>query len=305
MEYYFKLQFRRILRKLEAFGIQPVLGIVIALLTFIVLSKLLYYKLIYANWVYVAIACSVLLSLGNQKRNDLLKNIFSIKRFRQVRMLENIAIALPFSLYLIYEEEYRFVLGVLIAALLFAMVTFRSVLHFTIPTPFWKFPFEFIIGFRKFFLLILLGFFLTFQAIQVENPNLGVFSLGLQFLIALVYYNQAENPYFVWIFKGTNQKFLGRKMVDALVCSSIITFLIFSSLIFFFPSYFFVLIGVQLLGYVLLVAIILAKYSAYPSEMSLPQVLLYTLSLIFPPLFLVSIPIFYKQSTQKLKAFFR
>jgi len=305
MKYYFRLQYQRIQRSLEAFGIQPILGIVLAVLGFFIFSKLLFYKINYAPWLYVTVAISILLSLGEQKRTDLLKNIFPVKRFRQVRMLENSLITLLFTAYLIYESSYWFALGLPISALLLANFTFRPVFHFTIPTPFWKFPFEFIIGFRNLFLLTLVGFFLTFQAIQVGNHNLGFFSLGLQFFIALMYYNKPENPYFVWIFKGTSQQFLGKKVVDSLICSSIITFLVFGSLVFFFSEYWIVLVGIQLFGYVLLIAIVLAKYAAFPSEMSLPQMLFYIISLIFPPFFLFTIPMFYKQSKQKLNPFLK
>ncbi|MEM8524443.1 MAG: ABC transporter permease [Bacteroidota bacterium] len=305
MKYYFQLQFRRIQRKIEAFGIQPTLGIVLAIVMFILFSKFLFYKTRFAPWIYLAVAVSILVNLGEQKRSDLLKNIFLAKPFRQVRMLENALIVLPFCLYLIYEGSYWLALGLPIVASLLANFTFRQVFHFTIPTPFWKFPFEFIVGFRKLSLLVLIGFLLTFQAIRVENHNLGFFSLGLQFFIALMYYNQPENPYFVWIFKGTSQQFLRKKIVAGLICSSITNFLIFSILIFFFSEHWMILIGIQIFGYVLLIAIILAKYSAFPSEMSLPQVLLYLISLIFPPLFLFTIPMFYKQSKQKLKPFLK
>ncbi|MEN0046956.1 MAG: ABC transporter permease, partial [Bacteroidota bacterium] len=212
---------------------------------------------------------------------------------------------LPFCLYLIYEGDYWFTLVLPIIALLFANLTFKPILHFTIPTPFWKFPFEFIIGFRKLFWLVIVGFFLTFQAIQVENHNLGFFSLGLQFFIALAYYNQPENPYFVWIFKRSSLQFLSKKIMDSLICSSLITFLTFGSLLFSFPEDWLILLGIQIFGYVLLLAIILAKYAAFPLEMSLPQVLVYTISLIFPPLFLITIPMFYKQANQKLKPFLK
>lgn len=305
MNYYFHLQYQRIQRKLEAFGVQPLLGMVLGVLGFIVLSKFLFYKTTYADWIYVIVAISVLVNLGEQKRNDFLRNTFPVRQFWQVRILENSLFALPFLLYLLYEGNYWLASGLLIIATLLANFTFRRIIHFTIPTPFEKFPFEFIVGFRKFFLLIIIGCFLTFQAIQVGNQNLGFFSLGLQFFIALAYYNQPENPYFVWIFKGTSQQFLGRKIVDGLICSSIITFLVFSSLVFFFSEHWLILVGIQIFGYVLLIAIILAKYSAFPSEMSLPQILIYTISLIFPPLFLLSIPMFYKQANQKLKPFLK
>ena len=305
MKYYFHLQYQRILRKLGAFGIQPLLGVALAVLGFIALSKFLFYKTTYANWIYVAAAISVLGNLGEQKRNDFLKNTFPVERFRQVRIVENITIAIPFLVYLLYEGDYWFALGLSIIAILLATFTFRRVFHFTIPTPFWKFPFEFIVGFRKLFLLVLIGFFLTFQAIQVGNHNLGFFSLGLQFFISLMYYNQPENPYFVWVFKGTSQQFLGKKIATSLICSRISTFQVIWRLMFYFTELWLVLIGIQIFGYILLLTIILAKYSAFPSEMSLPQVLFYFISLIFPPLFLFTIPMFYKQSSQKLKDFLK
>jgi len=54
------------------------------------------------------------------------------------------------------------------------------------------------------------------------------------------------------------------------------------------------------IGLHLLITIILAKYSAYPNEMSLPQGILFSLSLMLPPALFITIPLFYYQSIKSL-----
>jgi hypothetical protein len=47
--------------------------------------------------------------------------------------------------------------------------------------------------------------------------------------------------------------------------------------------------------------VILAKYSAYPGEMNLPEGMIIAISIYFPPLLLAIIPFFYTKSIRKLK----
>jgi hypothetical protein len=61
-----------------------------------------------------------------------------------------------------------------------------------------------------------------------------------------------------------------------------------------------ILIVFILLSYAYLTAIIFAKYSSFPNEMSLSQVILIGLSFMFPPILLIFIPLFYSQSIKKL-----
>jgi hypothetical protein len=73
------------------------------------------------------------------------------------------------------------------------------------------------------------------------------------------------------------------------------------SLLIFYPTEFALILGIFFLGLLFLWTIILAKYSAYPGEMNLPEGMAIAFSLLFPPLLLAIIPFFYLKSITKLK----
>lgn len=138
------------------------------------------------------------------------------------------------------------------------------------------------------------------MAVFADNFNLGVFALLLVFPVLLSFYSKLENEYYVWTFTDTPKGFLINKIKTGLVYLSILVIPILIVLGIFFLSETFTLFIFMLLGYVYLVTIILAKYSAYPNEMNLPQGILIGISLLFPPILIGIIPFFYLQSIKRL-----
>jgi len=301
LKHYWILQGKRLERKLTEIGINPIFGYLLMLLGFLFLSKYLFYKTEYAAWIYGVLALSSVLGLCDVKRNDMLRSIFRKTAFYSIRAVENVALALPFALHLLYEGRYAMALGLLPLALLAVFANFRQAFYVTIPTPFCKLPFEFIVGFRKSLLFLLLAGFLLYKGLEISNFNLAIFSLGLVFLISMSFYLEPEALYFVWIYKLNATGFLRQKMLHALICVSIVSlpFLLFLSV--GFPDKIWIVAITQLVGYGMLIAVLLAKYSAFPDTMSLPQGIFFALSLWFPPMLLITIPIFYVQSKKRLK----
>jgi len=72
-------------------------------------------------------------------------------------------------------------------------------------------------------------------------------------------------------------------------------------LLIFFQTNILAVFGFQALGYCYLLTFILAKYSAYPKKVNLPQGILLALSLAMPQLLLALVPFFYIQSKNRLK----
>lgn len=301
MKFYLALQVKRLERKLTEIGIQPILGYVLLLLGFLSLSKYLFYKTEFAVWIYGVVAVSSVLRLGDVKRNDLLRAIFRKKEFYQIRLLENVIVASPFFLYLLYEGRYLMSLLLLPLSLLAVLANFRQSFFMTIPTPFRKFPFEFIVGFRKSLPFFLLAGFLLYKGIEIANFNLALFSLGLVFLMSMSFYLEPEALYFVWIFNSDASSFLRQKMLHALMCVSILSLPFLLLLCFYFPDKIWIMAITQFVGYGMLIAMLLAKYSAFPDTMSIPQGIFFALSLWFPPMLLITIPVFYAQSKKRLK----
>ncbi len=303
MRKYFLLQYRMANRHLTEFGVNPSLGYVFMLISFVGLSFYLFSKTDFAGYIYALLSLSLTSKLSEANRNDFLKIIFTKSRYYKVRIAENCLSALPFIVFLLFKLEVIPLLIIVLAAIILAFFNFKNQFNFTIPTPFYKKPFEFIIGFRNTFVLIFATWFFAFMAITFGNFNLGIFSLILAFLIFLSFYGNPEDGFFVWIFSLTPRQFLVGKIRTALFYSTMLCLPNALALIAFFHSNILLIIGLQVLCYLYLVTIILAKYSVFPNQMNLPQLIILIISIGFPPLLLVVIPFFYSKSINRLNAF--
>ena len=218
-------------------------------------------------------------------------------------MIENAILSIPFALFLIFKQEWLLALVLPMVAGSLALFNFRNQLHYTIPTPFSKFPFEFIVGFRNTYYLFFLSYFLTFMAVQVGNFNLGIFAILLVFGICLSFYAKPEEEYFVWIFSKSPKSFILSKIGFALICSTILVFPILIGLMIFFTANWWILLIVLCAGYLYLITMVLAKYAAYPREINVPQAVIITLGVWLPFLLLGIIPFFYSKSIKSLNRF--
>ena len=138
------------------------------------------------------------------------------------------------------------------------------------------------------------------MAVLSGNFNLGIFALILILFICMTYYTDPENEFFVWIFSMTPKGFLFHKIKIALLFSTLLSLPVTIVLSIFFPGNIIAVIGFQCLGYLYLIAVILAKYSVYPVKINLPQFVLLAVSIPFPPLLLVLLPFFYLKSVTRL-----
>lgn len=287
-------------RKLTDFGLHPIIGFCLIIATFIGLSIYLFSKTDFAEYVFMLIALSFAYKLSETNRNDFLKYCFRGTGYPIVRLIENFIVVLPFIAFLIYKQLFPSAIILTTLTLLMALVNFTKTFNYTIPTPFYNKPFEFTVGFRNTFYLFIFAYFLTYMAVSVGNFNLGVFALLLSFLVSLSFYSKLENEYYVWAFNVRPKRFLIEKIKTGLFHSTILALPIILVLEIFFYSETYTLLIFILLCYVYLVTIILAKYSAYPNEMNLPQAILIGISLLFPPILIGIIPFFYLRSIKRL-----
>ena len=302
MKEYFSLQLKMTNRKLIDFGLSPCIAYVLLAVGFIAFSMILFSKTEFAQYIYLLGAFSILAKLSEVQRNNFLRSTFLNTLYYKLRIIENVIIVLPFAAFLIYKQSYILVIVLLILALIMALVKVKNVFTFSIPTPFNKRPFEFIVGFRNTFYLIFLAYFLTVMALIFDNFNLGVFSLLLVFILSLYFHSKLENEFYVWIYAMKPKEFLFHKIKNALFNSTLLIFPIVIALTFYFNNDLKILVIFLALGYVYLMTMVLAKYSAYPYELNLPQAILMGISLLFPPFLVVLIPFFYYQSLQRLNA---
>jgi hypothetical protein len=300
MTEYFSLQFRMTNRKLIALGLHPFIGYLLGFTGFVLISEYLYVKTDFASYLLVLAALGLLLAVAEKNRIEFLKIVFGDKKSRQVRILENVLLVSPFVILLLIHSAYWETIVLLILSPVLALNTYKTSINFTLPTPFYRKPFEFIVGFRKTFFLFPLVYILAFIAVSVDNFNLGIFSLMIIYLVSITFYPNPEKEYFVWIFSMRPQKFLFEKLKTATFFTGILVLPILISLIAFYPEKTDVTLMFILLGFAFLWTVILAKYSALPNEMNIPEGILIAVCLYFPPLLLALMPFFYVKSIKKL-----
>lgn len=210
-------------RKMIDFGLPILIGYTFLPLIFILGSNYLFRKTAFANYLFGLLALTVVSKLSEPNRNNFLKSIFSKKKYRNLRVLENIIYCAPFTLFLIYKKQFIFSLLLNLAVIITALFNFGTTLNITIPTPFSKKPFEFTVGFRKTFYMFPIAYFLTYISISVGNFNLGVFSILFMALICFSYYSEIENEYFIWNFKQSSKEFLLDKTKTCLTYFTLLT----------------------------------------------------------------------------------
>lgn len=302
MQYYFRLQHIMLNRHLTDFGLRPSVGYLLSALLFVGLSLYLFVRTSFAEYFYVFAAGSFVFNLGETGRNDFLKGCFSKADYVKIRLLENLLLAAPFLLLLCYQRCFGSAAALALFSVAAVWLQFERRFNVALPTPFHKHPFEFMVGFRKTFLFVLLAYFLAFMAVWVDNFNLGIFALLLVFLISLSYYGEPENKFYVWVYALGPRAFLFQKMKIALLHATLLALPVTVGLALFFGDRFGIVAGVQGLGYLYLLTILLAKYSAFPGKINLPQSIFIALGLWLPPLLLGILPFFYKQSVKNLQA---
>lgn len=300
MNEYFRLQFKMTNRKLSEFGLPPFLAYSSLPFWFIGLSVYIFSKSEFAEYFYILVAFGLLTKLTNKKRNEFLKSCFSKNDYIKLRLLENLIIILPFTLFLIYHKSIVAIIILIVLIIILAFISFDTSLNFTIPTPFYKKPFEFTVGFRSSFFIFPLAYLLTYISISVGNFNLGIFSLLLIFVVALSYYSKLEHEYYIWSFNVSPKDFLVEKIKTGLLFTTLSSLPILMAMAIYFNSELETLLTFLVLGFAYLTTIILAKYSVYPYEMSIPQGVLIAISLLFPPILIGIIPYFYFQSNKRL-----
>jgi len=300
MKDYFVLQYVLTNRKIKEAGLNPLLGYILGLTAFVLLSEYIFHKTAFAKYLIILACFSLQFKLYERNRTDFLLSTFGVKTKMKIRVVENFILCIPFVSILLYKSFFFEASILFLCSIILALFSFRSNLNLTIPTPFSKRPFEFSTGFRKTFLIFPIAYALTVIAINVDNLNLGIFAFLLVLISSLSYYHKPEQEYYVWVHAETPKAFLKNKVVNASKNAILISAPIIISLLMFYPNELELISLFFLIGLLFLWTVILAKYSAYPGEMNLPEGIVLAFSLYFPPLLLVIIPFFYSKSIKKL-----
>ena len=304
MKDYFVLQLVMNNRKTKEAGFNPVLGYLLVLIVFVLLSEYIFHKTEFAKYLVILVCFSFQFKLSENRRTDFLLSTFGDKSKNKIRVLENSIVCIPFVSTLIHKNLFLEAVILFICSITIALFSFRTTLNFTIPTPFSKNPFEFLTGFRKTFFIFPLAYTLTAIAINVDNFNLGIFSMLLISITTLSYYSKPEEEYYVWVHADTTKSFLKKKIIIATKNYILLTIPILIGLLIFYPIKFNLTLLFLFIGILFLWTILLAKYSAYPDEIHLSEGFIITFTILFPPLLMFVIPYFYTKSINNLKFIF-
>ncbi|HMK06373.1 MAG TPA: hypothetical protein VK476_02520 [Flavobacterium sp.] len=300
MKEYFLLQYKMTNRKLIEFGVEPVIAYVLGAVCFTLASRYLFDKTEFAKYIVLLTALALSIQASSTRKTEFLTLTFGSKKSRQIRIAENVILSLPFLILLLYRHAFAESAMLVVGIILSAGFSFKNNFNYAIPTPFYRKPFEFTAGFRNTFYIFPMAYVLTIIAISVGNMNLGIFAMLFVFAIALSYYKQPENEYFVWSYAATPSKFIFDKIKTATVYIAFLALPIALFLICFYPHETATILLFALMGFAFLWAVILAKYAAYPREINFPEGILIAICIYFPPLLFALIPYFYRKSIKKL-----
>lgn len=303
IQYYFQLQLKIIARRLSAFGLIPGLALVIAPILFIALSMIVFSRFPFSEYIYPLIPIYLIFINNNRYKTRFMKSYFSGQQQTQIRVLENLLITIPFVIVLVVKQHFFIAVILFFVSILISFFNLNRNYHSKLPTPFSQRPFEFAIGFRKSILLFIFATILMMIAIQVNNFNFGIVILGFTFLVPLAFYSYVEPKFYVQIFTNSPSQFLTRKIKTALLHILILTVPFSIILGFFFPAFYRVILFVNVLGIVLMIVSIIAKYSSYPKSITITDSILLAVSIIIPPLLFITIPQLYKKSVLKIRPF--
>lgn len=292
-------------RRFNDAGFEPRVALALFALGFVLLSNYLFSKTVAAPYFYVLFAALLLLNLSEFRRNDFLKTHFSQLDLVRIRQLENGIVALPFFLYLFIT--FHIVSAFLVIGIAFSMTFFvnRPRFHVTLPTPFSRKPYEFTVGFRATWVMIVAALVLEVIAIAVSNAQLGIAAMMSVIVLTINFYKTPEEPYYVWNFNRTPFQFLMYKITYAWrhVSVLVLPFVILNGF-FFWEQIGFILLFLGM-GFLVQLLIVLAKYADYPNEIGLITTLLILVSIFFPLLLLFTIPFFFIQGMQRLNPYLK
>jgi hypothetical protein len=299
MKAYLKLQFALLNRQIRDLGMNPVVGYVLMAALFVGVCELMFVRVPkYAPYIIMLFCLTLQNVLSKKERSDFLHIVYGGRMKSKIRIVENMIVGIPIFVILLIHNQYIITAATLILSVLAAFVETNSK-SFVMPTPFSKNPFEFSVGFRQTFFFFPLIYGLTIISVIVDNLNLGLASVFMLCLLITVFYLNPENEYFVWIYAKSPAKFLMHMTLTIVKNTSLLALpMIVLMAVFFTPDVWQALL-ILAVGELFITTIMLAKYSVFPNQIGIMEMIFVAL-LFVPPFFLLVIPYFYFNSIKQL-----
>jgi len=271
-------------------------------LLFAIVGGLLLLKGTMGQYTVAGFGLLAALAFGEKKHNRILLELYG-KRSATIRVIENTIVVVPFVLLLLVGQSWMLAGALIVMAPLVSLIPPWGGSGIVLRTPFSRWPFEFPSGYRLVFPLFIGTYLVCGIGLWVGNFNLSAFTVGVNYLICLQFYSKNEPAFYLWIYDATPLKFLKKKVISAIICSTIIAAIPAFAVVSFYPENWWVILLIIALGPLYLVATILAKYAYYPSEVNIVAALGIGASIFIPPLLLVVIPIFFAKSADNLSRY--
>lgn len=301
IENYFKLQFRIMERYLHDFGFSKYL-LIPGIILFYIISY--FFILQYPTWGSYLISLlnfQVLFHFSEFRRNDFLRSLFSTIDYHKIRIIENFLGSIGTIIILLFSNHAELCIILMVVCILFVFISTNNFWSRPILTPFYRKPFEFIVGFRKTWLLILLLYTFSILGILFSNENLSLFCMFCICLTSCSYYQNPEDPIIMWNQTRSPTQFLWFKIYRGILQLTLLILPILILQFAFFPEDFFKPVLLWGMGMLIIPFVITLKYAVFPRKINITEGFIMGLCLMFYPLILAIIPYYYYKSIQNLK----
>jgi hypothetical protein len=253
-----------------------------------------------AGWGILIALFIVLLPLTSKERYDHLRLIFKSKEVFKVRLIENALLSLPFMISLVWVD-WMAAVGAIIVVFGLTVKPLGRLIPYSIPTPFNRIPVAFPSGFRRLLIVHLLSWVICVFAITIDNYNMGLFSIILNWLLIYAYYGKIEPLEYVWMNSSTPKNLIVNRMREGLLGALMLILPFVICFIILDPSQWYLPVAILFLGVLNLWNVILSMLGDFPEETTIPNGIIVALSLMLPPLLLVSLFYFYAKAKNNLK----
>jgi hypothetical protein len=301
--YYLKLEFKLLNRKLLQIGFNLNLfwSIIPVILLFSAIQII--QKSDHSTWVLLIFLSLLLQNKSSKIQQEFLVSNIGKGKIYCIRLVRNLLISLPFLIALLYFNKVPQSLGLIVISMVSSFVFVPKFKAVAIPTPFRKYPFEFIIGFRRYFWIWLLLIPMIYLSKIYHNDALTIFIFAVILLVNIQFFNIQEPTWYIWNEAKSPTEFLFSKIKIGWICNLISSTVPALILCFILPSSILVFVSMWAFSFVLCAYSVLSKYAYIPDQIPALQGFLFSINLIFPPLLLFSIPYLFKKAEQNLKHF--
>tara|TARA_B110000046_G_scaffold38559_1_gene42396 strand:+ start:12500 stop:13429 length:930 start_codon:yes stop_codon:yes gene_type:complete len=301
IQQYFSIHRIRFERASLEFGLDSLVSYLFLLILFVGLSFVWMSKGKLTQWTYICPPTFVLFFISHPDRLQFYKQIYSEYTYSTIRWIENFMIVIPFLLFMLVNSLFLPFIALLSITIILSLKDRKLLTSIVLPTPFYRFPFEFTSGFRYSWILIIGLYALTIISCWVSNEALAIFSVLTLALTSILYYQNPETEYFIWIHNMDSKTFIIHKIKIAICYTLLIIIPMFILVVVMWPSYLLLTVSGVLSALMFLATLIAAKYTMYPQLFNLPLVLALLLGLVAPPLLLILFPILYNKAIKNLK----